>query len=239
MKTGIDVLDKLFDKYKIPNSDRIVIFDSIKNILLHDEFQRRLNDPFYHHGTIMLGEHILQDVIVTYLLCKRNGKVNTTYALKIAMMHDLYTRPWQNSGVKKEFFHRHGFIHPIEAAINSSIWFQDEFNDSKKSEIIIDGIVHHMYPLPVTSYNSYDENILQLYNYELSKRVRPDLRDMLIDSSNRARIGEVSLTRSKFKEGRIMSFADKMVSISDIDGTGSITSLITGKNKRLLKNHMI
>ena len=36
-----------------------------------------------------------------------------------------------------------------------------------------------------------------------------------------------------------MSFADKIVSISDIDGTDSITSLITGKNKRLLKNRMI
>lgn len=44
MKTGIDVLDKLFDKYKIPNSNRIIIFDSIKNILLHDEFQRLLKN---------------------------------------------------------------------------------------------------------------------------------------------------------------------------------------------------
>lgn len=150
------------------------------------------------------------------------------------MMHDLYTRPWQNSGIKKQFFHKHGFVHPIEAVINSSIWFKEEFDDPEKNKILVDGIVHHMFPLPVTSYQDYEENILELYNYDLSKQVRPDIKNLLIESSNRSKIGQVSFTRSKYLEGRIMSHADKIISTDNLENKDSTLALVTGKNKSLL-----
>ena len=235
MGKGIDTLNLLFDKYKIDQEDRITIKKIIHDILIHDEFQKRFEKGFYHHGSTMLGEHILEDTIVTYILCKKRKKpIDIEIALKIAMMHDLYTRPWQNSGVKKQFFNRHGFSHPIEAVINSSDWFKDEF-DSFKTKILIDGIVHHMYPLPVTSYQDYDYNKLELYNYDLSKTMPENVKIKLINSSNRNRIGRVSLASSKYTEGRLMSFADKIVSANQIDNLDSVVSLVTGNNKTLIK----
>ncbi len=71
MGKGIDTLNLLFDKYKTDQEDRITIKKIIHDILIHDEFQKRFEKDFYHHGSIMLGEHILEDTIVTYILCKK------------------------------------------------------------------------------------------------------------------------------------------------------------------------
>ena len=238
MTKSAEVLKGLYDKHRIINTDRTKIYSIIKDIFLHDEFQRRFEDGFYHHGTTMLGEHILEDTIVTYKLCKESKKpVDTDIALKIAMMHDLYTRPWQNTGVHKKFFHRHGFAHPIEAVINSSIWFPEEFNNSK-TPILADGIVHHMWPLPVMCYQDYDDNKLELWNYELSKEMSEPVKNLLISSSNRLKIGSVSLVRSKYQEGRIMSHADKKVSLFQIEDKDSAIALVTGDNKSLTKKIM-
>ena len=234
MGRSIEVLDYLFDKYHIECEDKIKIISIIKKILLHDEFQKRLQGNFYHHGSVMLGEHILEDTIVTYLLCQKCKRpINIEIALKIAMMHDLYTRPWQNSNIKKQFFHRHGFSHPIESVINSSIWFKDEF-DNLKGYILVDGIVHHMFPFPVTSYKDYNYNKLELNNYELSKKMPENIKRMLIDSSNRTSLGEISFIKSKFYEGRIMSQADRIVSFGQIKDKDSLLALVTGENKKLL-----
>lgn len=59
------------------------------------------------------------------------------------MFHDLYERPWQNSGIKKErLTNRHGFVHPIEAVINANTWYPKYFESDLKSKIIIDGVIH-------------------------------------------------------------------------------------------------
>ena len=235
MKKSEEILNKLFDKYNLVNEDRNIIYNTIKNIYLHEEFQKRFKEEFYHHGTTTLGEHILEDTIVTYLLCKKSKKdIDIDIALKIAMMHDLYTRPWQNSGVHKRFFNRHGFTHPIEAVINSSIWFPEEFND-EKAQILVDGIVHHMFPLPVASYQDFDDNRLELYNYDLSKNMPISIKKLLIISSNRSKIRKISIVRSKYIEGRIMSRADKRVSLFQLENITSTTALLTGNNKRLIK----
>lgn len=41
------------------------------NIFIHDEFQRRMNPEFPHHNKITLGEHILENTIVTCLLSQK------------------------------------------------------------------------------------------------------------------------------------------------------------------------
>ncbi len=45
--------------------------------------------------------HILEDTVTTYLLYKRKIKdkesFNLPLALRIAMLHDLYTESWQNN----------------------------------------------------------------------------------------------------------------------------------------------
>lgn len=238
------VLDRLFDKYGINDIDRKEILNIIGCIYRHDEFKRRLSNEFLHHSDITLGEHILEDTIMTYILSKKymkrknsNKKYRLDISLKIAMLHDLYTLPWQNNPENKsnKFFHKHGFRHPIEAVINAINWYPELFINEDDSKMIIDGIIHHMYPLPVACFKNYDSNKLELKNYDLIKSLSLGRVELIIWSSNRRKVGSVSLCRSKYREGRIMSKADKLVSTHQIKNVSSAKALVTGKNKMLKK----
>lgn len=232
------ILFSLFDKYNLSNQEREYLLSIIQNIYLHDEFQKRLTSEFSHHDQITLGYHILEVTIVTYILSKKR-KINISTALQIAMFHDLYTLPWQNNpqASVNSFFHKHGFRHPIESVINALTWYPDIFHQNKESEIIIDGIVHHMFPLPVVSFSKKNQNLIELKNNEYIKKLDAIHIDMLEKSSNRFKIGEVSICTSLFHEGKIVSLADKMVSISNLKNSSpnGISALITGKNKTLKK----
>lgn len=210
------------------------------NIFKHDEFQRRMTKEFLHHDEITTGEHILKDTIVTYILSRKLRKKDNydlEVALKTAMMHDLYTLPWQNNPKNKvnNFYNKHGFRHPIEAVLNSYKWFKEEFTDKENTEKIVDGIVHHMYPLPVRRFNLSDTNDLELRNYEIIETLDEDLKQILIDSSNRNGIGPVSLSLSKNKEGRIVNVSDKISSMYDLSTLNGYIALVTGNNKNINK----
>ena len=238
MNNSYEILIKLFDKYELHEVERVEVYNIIKKIFLHDEFQRRCTNEFLHHGNTALGEHILEDTIVTYLLLSNDkGKsVNLELALKISMMHDLYTKPWQNSDYKKNHFsHLHGFSHPLEAVINSLVWFKDEFKNEYEARVLIDGIIHHMYPLPVLAFKDSKNNELELFNYKLINKISKKHRKMIYESSNRAKVGNLSLSRSRFLEGRVMARADKIASTKQLDCVCDATALVTGKNKRLVK----
>lgn len=236
-------LNELFDQYNIDKKDREIILRSIYVIFKHNEFQRRMTKEFPHHGNTPLGIHILQDVIVTYLLSKKymakHPKIefNLDLALKIAMMHDLYTEPWQNNphGKVKHFFNKHGFRHPIEAVINSCNWFPELFQDKCKAEVLIDGVVHHMYPLPVRRFEINDHNLLELRNFDDIKNIDNSILEILSKSSNRRKIGQVSLNKSLYIEGIIMSKADRIVSRENIKNIDSAIALVTGRNRSLSK----
>ncbi len=232
MEENYKKLDRLFNKYKLSREEINEIMKVIKPIFEHREFQKRMEKDFLHHSDITLGEHILEDTIVTYRLAKKK-KCNVELALKISMLHDLYTSPWQNSERKvKHFFNKHGFTHPLEAVINSYNWFPNLFANEKESKIIIDGILHHMFPLPVRRIN-YKE--LELNNLALIDNLPSNIKNDIIISSKRKRIKGISFSRSLYKEGKIMSKADKRVSIRQIKNFYSFTSLFTGKNKSIKK----
>ena len=236
----MEALNKIFNKYYIKTTDRMIIYGIIKDIYNHEEFKKRLTDDFLHHGNTTLGEHILEDTIITYLLLKRrrDKRINMEYALKIAMMHDLYTLSWQNNSKNtKFFFNKHGFVHPIEAAINSMVWFPDEFNEEKKARILIDGIVHHMFPFPVRAISTYKDNNLEINNYNFIKYISKRNLIILKKSSNRKKIKQISITKSIYLEGNIMSKADKISTIKQLDCIGDCIALVTGKNKRLIKKY--
>ena len=231
------ILEELGYNYNLTLSDIKRIDKVIKPIYKHIEFKRRLTNEFLHHSDITLGEHILADTIVTYKLCKKYKKdIDIDTALVIAMMHDLYTKQWQNSidNKNKKFFNKHGFTHPLEAIINAINWYPDYFKDLDKANIIIDGVIHHMYPLPVRVFDP-NNNKMELNNYDLIKNIDKDLLDIMIKSTSRKRSGVVSTSRSKYIEGRILSKADKKVSVRQIKNVGSAKALITGKNNSLKK----
>ena len=235
MNNNINIVNEILDKYKLSTKDKIKFLKICYPIFTHEEFQRRMNaQEFAHHANISLGYHILSDAVVTYLLAKKKKmpEESLILAVTIAMFHDLYEIPWQNSGIiKSRMTNRHGFTHPIESAINSSTWYPQYFENKKKSEIIIDGIIHHMYPFPV---RALDDNSAELNNENKLNKLNPSIKNLIIKSSIRSKIGHISLCRSKYQEGRIMSKADKFVSFfNDSKNFNAIKACITGINPDL------
>jgi len=230
----------LLDKYKLTMKEKEELLNIINYIYIHDEFQRRMTTEFLHHDTITLGQHIIEVTIMTYILSKKYNQkkeFNLETALKISMFHDLYTLPWQNNPNAKvdNFINKHGFRHPIESIINANIWYRENFNNKTESKKIIDGIVHHMYPLPVRAFSEDCDNTLELKNYEYVKELSEENKSILVTSSNRFKIGELSICPSIYLEGRVVSNADKLVSLTNFQGSDieSIKALVTGKNKKL------
>lgn len=227
-------LDKITGKYNFNNFEKEEFYNIIKPIYEHKEFQRRLTDEFPHHGSVTLGEHILEVASCTFKSCQ-NKECDTSLAVTIAMLHDMYTEPWQNNDHNKNklFVNKHGFTHPIEAVINSINLFPELFIEPHKAEILIDGIIHHMYPFPVRVFDNNKKNTLELNNYELLKKIKGKYKNMIYLSTKRHKIGKISTCKSKYIEGRIVSTSDKKVSMHQIENISALTSLVTGKNKKL------
>ncbi len=235
-------LNKLLEKQQLDKSMQDELLNIIMPIFSSDEFQKRMKSPYFHHNKITLGEHLLEDTIVTYKLSKeyikKHPHFDLSVALQISMLHDLYTFPWQNNKKYKahKFYNKHGFRHPIEAAINAIAWHPDLFKDKDNAYKVIDGIVSHMYPLPVRRYNTSDTNKLELNNYDILKSVDRELEEMLITLTNKMKLGPFSFKIKVCPEGRIMRKADKIVSLNNFRGFKnfkSSLSLVTGTNKHL------
>lgn len=220
-------MQELFDKY-LKAEDQKEFLDIIKPIFNSKEFQTRCSSIYKHHDNITLGEHIIEVAIFTYLECKKRNDVDLNTAVCIAMMHDLYTIPWQNNpkGKVKYFFNKHGFRHPIEAVINCVNWFPEIF-EKYDSKVLIDGIIHHMYPMPVRAYNNKDMEL------KTDNKISGELEEILIETSNRCKIGDISFCRSRYKEGRIVSKGDRKSTRIHLKNVNSLTQGITGKNKNL------
>ena len=228
-------INDIYSMYGLSFEEQVYLSKIINPIVENPNFRKRMSNEFLHHGKITLGEHIIEDTVVTYLLSKKHVNKHSDYqmdlAIKIALLHDLYTIPWQNNKEAhvKHFFDKHGFRHPIEAVINSITWYPELFINKDESKIIIDGILHHMFPLPVRYLNGKTE----LKNKELYNKLDKEYQLMIIDSLKRKKIGGISFSRSKYMEGRIMAKADRKVSRHQIKDFSSAKALLTGKNKKL------
>lgn len=240
------VLFSLFKKYKLNNNEIGEILNIIYSIYNHDEFQRRMTDEFMHHDNISLGEHILEVAIFSYIMYKkykRNENLDLGVLLKTAMFHDLYTEPWQNNPYSKviKSIHKHAYRHPVEAVINSAFWFPDEFLDFEKSKKIVDGVVHHMAPLPVPKFTFDDMNLLELKNFDKIGDVSDDVKNILRSSCDRLSFKNVSIAFSNYYEGKIVSIADKVVAIDNMkhSNINGFLAIFTGENNNFEKVRMI
>ena len=228
--------------YKLSNYDTKKLWRIIEPIAVHKEFSKRCSDPYFHHDIKTLGDHILCDAIVTYKLAtklKRNSQnmkdINIDNAVVIAMFHDLYELPWQNIGVKKIMRNKHGFVHPIEAITNAITWYPEYFKSKERAMIIIDGVIHHMFPLAV---RCIDDTEIELNNQEKYEKLPQKYKDMIKLSTDIGKIGHYSLRKSFFIEGRIMSRADKIVAFKkDIGSFNGYLALLSGKNKNIKTKH--
>ena len=237
MENNLEKIKILYNQYHLNKSDEEYLNKIIYPLFIHDEFQKRMEKPFLHHSNISLGEHIIEDTILTYLYSKKYQRKKRKYnyqielAVKISFLHDLYTNPWQNSLRKeKYFFNKHGFVHPLEAVINAYYWYPFLFEKESDAQIIIDGIIHHMFPLPV---RIIDNKKFNIQNKQLFDELPLNIKRMINNSLNRKKLGVISFSRCKYKEGRIMSKADKYVSLKQIKNFQSFKALFTGKNKSI------
>lgn len=205
----------------------------VRPIISHPEFEKRCTDNFPHHGNTTLGEHILKDAMITYRLANiykskhPNMDISTETAVVIALFHDLYTNPWQNVDNDNPLYEKHGFMHPIEAVINAYDWYPEYFKDKEVSKKIIDGVLHHMYPFPVRKIN--DE-------IEINEKKITDFKfyDVLVHSTKSKR-ENLCFKKATFIEGKLVSKADKLVTIKEIKNISSLVALVTAKNKSIAK----
>lgn len=231
---------KLASFYKLSDSDTQKLWDIIKPICEHEEFIKRCNPPFFHHDIKLLGEHILSDTIKTYKIInkfnekKKKDIININLAIYISMFHDLYECPWQNQKIKNKFCNMHGFRHPLEAVINAISWYPEYFENKKEAVIIIDGILHHMFPLAV---RAIDKKPLELNNQEKYDALPQIYKDYLKSLTASGKMGHFSLRSSFFLEGRFVSRADKLVTINrDLKSVNGYLTLIGKSNKNLPKD---
>ena len=241
VKSNKNILDDMMNKYKLTNEEQEELWNYIKEIFNHKEFQRRMSPDFPHHDKINLGEHILEDTIVTYILSKKVKKsdYNLDLALKISMFHDFYIEPWQNNLKNKnnKLHNKHGFRHPVEAIIAAMTYFPEYFQDIDEAKIIIDGVLHHMHPFPVRRVELTEDNVMELNNWDQFLKLDLKLAATMYVCTLRNRVGKFSFSRSLFKEGRVMSKADKIVSKLNMkeSSLAGIIALVSGKNNNLNK----
>lgn len=117
-------------------SDYYKIVDEILN---NDEFIKRKKFP--HHDQISVYDHCLAVSKLSYMLAR---KMNLDYksAAIGGLLHDFYSKPWQNSEKADKFLDAHGFTHARDALLNAHKYFPHLMNEK-----IDDIILRHMFPL--------------------------------------------------------------------------------------------
>ncbi len=233
--------EKLLKKCHFTEQDKEEFWKIISPIYNHPEFQRRLDASLYpHHGKKSLGDHIVSDAIVTYYIAskkKQKGKnVDVFVAVIIAMFHDLYELPWQNTKiVKNHIVNKHGFTHPLEAVVNAYTWFPEYFKDGEQAMKIVDGVIHHMWPFPVRAIDkTFTET--ELNNLDKVTNLDERIKNIIVKSSMRKGLRHVSFSRSMYLEGRIVSYADTKVSVGkELKSAYALIAIITGINFGLKK----
>ena len=128
------------------------------------------------------------------------------------------------------FCNKHGFTHPLEGAVNAYVWYPKYFQNKAEAEIIIDGVIHHMYPFPVRALDNTDA---ELNNKEKYEELDWYTKKLITTSSCRSKIGHISICPSKYKVGRIMSDSDKIVSWFKDSRFHGLISCVTGENSNL------
>lgn len=124
------------------NDNNKEYYEIVKKILEHSEFQKRKD--FLHHENESVYEHSLKVSQLSYKIAKKIGVDYKSAALG-GILHDFYTKPWQEDTEKKPFLKKHGFTHAKEACDNTKIYFSDIL--TPKIENII---LRHMFPLNIT-----------------------------------------------------------------------------------------
>lgn len=118
---------------------KVEYYKIVKEILEHPEFIKR--KKYKHHSDISVYDHCLAVSKMSYKIARRM-KLDYKSAAIGGLLHDFYTKPWQECNKKTKFLEQHGFIHAKDAMINAHKYFPNLMNEK-----IDDIILRHMFPL--------------------------------------------------------------------------------------------
>lgn len=131
-------------------------FSFVKDILLHDEFQKR--KLFLHHHQLSVWDHSILVSFKSFLASKYFHADSRICAIA-GLLHDFYPYAWLyneelesvDNGIylrrldqKRPLLKKHGFTHAKEAALNYVKYFP-ELEDKR----ITNAIKRHMFPLNI------------------------------------------------------------------------------------------
>lgn len=131
-------------------------FDIVKDVLNHDEFQRR--KLFWHHHNLSVWDHSILVSYKCFMASKYYGGDSRICALA-GLLHDFYSQAWiwdyelakiddgkylNEFFDKKPLFKMHGFTHGKDAATNYVKYFPE-----LEDERITNSIERHMFPLTI------------------------------------------------------------------------------------------
>lgn len=155
----------------------------VKDILLHDEFQKR--KLFMHHKNMSVWDHSILVSFSSFMMAKYFNADKRVCAIA-GLLHDFYSQAWirtpeiealdngkyaQSLKVKKTLFKMHGFTHAKDAAINYVKYFP-ELEDKK----ITNSIKRHMFPLNIIPPRYKEGFIITLVDKWNSVHELPDLK---------------------------------------------------------------
>lgn len=133
-------MKEIKDIDKIYNDMNQEYYDIVKEILLNEEFLKRLN--YNHHENRSVYVHSLMVSTRAYKISKKLGLDYKSAAIG-GLLHDFYYDDWQKVH-KKGIKNLHGFVHAREALENSNKYFPN-LTTKKVNDII----VKHMFPLNI------------------------------------------------------------------------------------------
>lgn len=167
-------------------------YDIVKDILLHDEFQKR--KLFNHHHDMSVWDHSILVSFKSYMAARYYGADARVCAIA-GLLHDFYTQAWlmndelakledgkyvQNIGVKKPLFKMHGFTHARDAAENYVRYFP-ELEDKK----ITNSIKRHMFPLNIIPPRYFEGFIITSIDKLNSVRELPSVKFVAVSAVNK------------------------------------------------------
>lgn len=114
-------------------------WELVQPIITSSEFQKR--KTYYHHGVKTVYEHSIAVSYYSYRIALLFHLDTSAVAIG-GLLHDFYTRPWQDDPNHYSFFEQHAFRHPREAAQNAYLLYPEYMNPK-----IANIIRRHMFPL--------------------------------------------------------------------------------------------
>ena len=137
----IKISINIFSKKKRPSIEELKKehYSIIKDIVENKEFQKR--KKFAHHYNQSVYEHCFNVSFDAYVIAKEHN-LNYKDAAIAGILHDFYSKPWQENKEKLPLFKKHGFTHARDALENSRKYFKKYLNPT-----IENAIERHMFPL--------------------------------------------------------------------------------------------